>query len=247
MRIVVISGGSSGIGKACVDRFLANGDYVYNLDIAEDVSLKERTQYCWIKTDVRQRSAIVSAVDKLIAEQGRVDVLITSAGQHLSATIENTSEQALSNIIQLNLLGVFWLTQSVVKQMRKNGGGKIITIGSDQCLVAKPNSSAYGMTKAAILSLTKSIALDYATDNIQANCIGAGTIDTPLYRRAINAYAEKSGIALEKIEKEEADQQPAGRIGQATEIASVAFFLSQGEVNFITGALLPVDGGYTTQ
>ncbi|MCP4476432.1 MAG: SDR family oxidoreductase [Gammaproteobacteria bacterium] len=92
-----------------------------------------------------------------------------------------------------------------------------------------------------------SIALDYAKYHIRANCIGAGTIDTPLYRRAINNYSEKSGIPLETIEKEEANEQPVGRVGTPAEVAELAFFLAKDEVDFITGALLPIDGGYTTK
>jgi NAD(P)-dependent dehydrogenase (short-subunit alcohol dehydrogenase family) len=126
----------------------------------------------------------------------------------------------------------------------KNNGGSIITIGSDQSTISKYNSAVYGMTKAALLSLTRSTALDYAKYNIRANCIGAGTIDTPLYRSAIQRYSEHSGIQLEDIEQDEAKEQPLGRVGLATEVAALAYFLSQDEVSYITGALIPIDGGY---
>ena len=131
--------------------------------------------------------------------------------------------------------------------MKKLQFGTIVTIGSDQSSIAKPNSTVYGMTKSALLSLTKSIALDYAKYNVRANCIGAGTIDTPLYRTAITNYSNKSGISMEQIEKEEEMEQPIGRIGTPNEVAELAYFLSQDTASYITGALIPIDGGYTTK
>lgn len=247
VQVVIVSGGSSGIGKSCVEKFLQQGYYVYNLDIEDNQALAQQMNYACLITDIRHHQAIIEAVDKIMALHGRIDVLITSAGKHLSATIEQTSQQQLHDIVDLNMFGVFWLIQAVIPHMKNKQCGRIITIGSDQSVVGKRNSAAYGMTKAAILSLTKNIALDYASDNIRANCIGAGTIDTPLYRNAINQYAKKSGIAGDVIHQQEGREQPVGRIGKPEEVAELAFFLAQDAADYMTGALLPIDGGYIAQ
>lgn len=244
MNIIVVSGGSSGIGKACIEKFLNENNYVYNLDIVENAELSTNANYKYIHTDVKNQDNIKQAISQILNESNTIDVLITSAGKHLSVNIENTTDEQLMDILYLNLLGSYWLIQASIPIMKKNKKGKIITIGSDQCSIAKRNSTVYGMTKAALLSLTKSTALDYAKDNIRVNCIGAGTIDTPLYRNAINSYSQKSGIPLNVIEEEEANEQPVGRVGRPEEVADLAYFLASDKSNFITGALLPIDGGY---
>jgi hypothetical protein len=247
MKVVVISGGSSGIGEACCIRFL-NSDYcVYNLDTKNNQSLSEYSNYFWLKTDVSIKADVNNSLQTIIKKQKNIDILIISAGKHLSANIEDTLDSEFHQIININLIGAFWLAQAILPYMKINKEGRIITIGSDQSVVAKSNSTVYGMTKSAILSMTKSIALDYAKYNIRANCIGAGTIDTPLYRNAITKYSDKSGIDISTIEKSEALEQPVGRIGKAKEIANLAYFLSQKENNFITGAFIPIDGGYTAR
>jgi len=246
MQIIIVSGGSSGIGKACVDKFLHQGQFVYNFDIVERESPVQHnlTNYTWIKVDVTHPEAIKHAVNSVIAAHSKIDVVIVSAGKHLSANIEKTSHTQLIELINLNILGTFWLIQTIIPHMKIQLKGNIITIGSDQSTIAKKNSAVYGMTKAAITHLTKSTALDYAKYNIRANCIGAGTIDTPLYRKAITRYSQKSGISLTQIEQEEAEEQPIGRIGKAEEVAELAYFLAQDNAAFITGALIPIDGGY---
>jgi len=243
MKTLVISGGSSGIGEACINKFLANGYIIYNLDIVDNPGFTQITRYNYLATDVCSESAVKSALDTLSRLAVNIGVLIISAGKHLSAKIEDTSTEMLEQILNLNLLGAWWLIKYSLPLM-KNNGGSIVTIGSDQSSIAKTNSAAYGMTKAALAHLTKSTALDYAKYNIRANCIGAGTIDTPLYRQAIASYAQTSGIALEQIEAEEAACQPLNRIGNASEVAELAYILSQDSLAYITGTLIPLDGGY---
>lgn len=247
MRNVVISGGSSGIGLACAMKFIANGDFVYNLDIVNCNDLHDQENYDYIHTDVTDKNSIQLAIDLILKKKDKIDVLILSAGKHLSKTIEETSDEQLFDIINLNLIAPYWLIQKLIPVMRSNKKGRIITIGSDQSLIAKSSSTVYGMSKAGLASLTKSVALDYAKYNITANCIAAGTIDTPLYRKAIDMYSKKTGIPLDKIENMEAAEQPLGRIGRPEEVAEMAFFLAEEKSGFITGAVLSVDGGYTAK
>lgn len=207
----------------------------------------KKDNYRHIRTNVQNHDNIKSAISEIVKERNEIDILILSAGKHLSANVEDTTDEELFDIISVNLCGCFWLIKETIPHMRKCRNGKIITIGSDQCLISKYNSSVYGMTKAALLSLTKSIALDYAKYNITANCIAAGTIDTPLYRKAISASAESSGIPLKETEQAEALQQPVAGVGRPEEVAELAFFLASEKVSFITGSVLPTDGGFTAK
>lgn len=244
-KVLLISGGSSGIGEACVLKFLSNGYQVINFDIKDNEILSQNNEYQYIYTDISSEKSIQDSLVNKVSVNS-IDTLIISAGIHLSTNIENTTTDDLLKVVNINLLGAFWLIKHVISYMKEKGGA-IITIGSDQYMIAKPNSSAYGMTKAALAQLTKSIALDYAKYNITANCIGAGTIETPLFHNAINKYVEKSGVDIHAVFNEENQLQPIGRIGKSIEIADFAYYLASDSARFITGAYMPIDGGYTTK
>ena len=109
MKVAVVSGGSSGIGMACINKFLNNQYFVYNLDMVENIENKEKNNYKWIDTDVTKNSAVKSAVSRIIQKNQKIDTLIISAGKHLSANIENTSVQQLNDLLDLNIKGAFWL------------------------------------------------------------------------------------------------------------------------------------------
>jgi len=245
-KILIVSGGSSGIGESIVHKFLLNNYLVYNLDIKNNTELSNKQNYRWINVDVSNNEQVSTAVNSITETHDFIDVVIPNAGLHLSGNIETTTDEQLYRLLNLNLLGAYWLIKYTIPYMKRKGGA-IITIGSDQSSIAKENSAVYGMTKAALAHLTKSTALDYAKFNIRANCIGAGTIDTPLYRKAIYDYSQRSGIPLDKIERDEAITQPIGRIGYSTEVAELAYFLAQENVSYITGAVIPIDGGYISR
>lgn len=238
-KTLVISGGSSGIGLAIVNLFITSGFKVYNLDVAPS-SIGE-----YIYCDVTDHSAVQHVIAE-ITKNNHIDACIANAGKHVSANIENTSDELFIDIFNLNVKGAFSLIQAVVPSMKQRGGS-IIVIGSDQSSIAKANSCAYNMSKHALASLAKTTAIDYAQFNIRANVICAGTIETPLYHNAIDKYCEKSGADKEQIHNEESALQPLGRIGQPADVAELALFLASEKAAFITGAMLPVDGGYTTQ
>lgn len=245
VKVAVVTGGSFGIGAAIVKKFLTQNYHVFNLDIAEPIQKHEHENF--IACDIKSIAQINSAVEKIISMTNRVDVVISNAGKHLSATIENTSEEMFDEINNLNFKGAFFLLAAIIPIMKKQHEGAIVLIGSDQCFVGKPNSAIYGATKAALGQLTKSIAIDYANFNIRANCVCAGTIDTPLYQNAIINYSKKSGKNLAEIEKAEAKEQLLNRIGQPEEVADLVFFLASDQAKFITGGLFPIDGGYTAR
>ncbi len=239
-KVCVVTGGSSGIGLSIVKLFLAHDYQVFNLDISPSTFGEFRQ--CDI-TNVGQVSKIITD----IADQGSIDVLVSNAGIHFSGSIENTSEEELERVFNINVKGAYAAVKSVLPAMKAQQNGAIILMASDQALIAKHNSFAYNLSKAALASMAKTTALDYAQFNIRANAVCPGTIETPLYHQAINNYCEKSGANKADVHAEEAALQPLGRLGQAEEVAELVYFLASDKAKFITGSLQVIDGGYTAQ
>lgn len=239
-KTCIVTGGSSGIGLSVVKLFLANNYRVFNLDMQPS----EFGEFC--SCDITNLEQVTKIIDG-ITQHHNVDTLVSNAGIHFSATIEDTSEEELDKIFSINVKGAYAAMKAVIPNMKQNQSGSIILISSEQALVGKPNSFAYSLTKTALASMAKTTALDYAAFNIRANAVCPGTIETPLYHKAIDNYCEKSGANKEEIHQEEAKLQPLGRLGQPEEVAELVLFLASDKATFITGSLQVIDGGYTTQ
>ncbi|ESP95183.1 SDR family NAD(P)-dependent oxidoreductase [Pseudoalteromonas luteoviolacea] len=239
--VAIITGGSFGIGKAIVEKLQSQNYRVFNLDIAHSETGEFR--HC----DVSQVEQVKQTIAEITAETGRIDALVSNAGKHLSATIEQTDEATLDALFALNVKGAYAAVQAVLPSMKTQQNGKIVFISSDQAHVGKPNSFAYNLTKHALASMAKTTALDYAQYNIRANAVCPGTIETPLFHNAIDKYCAKSGADKAEIVAEEAALQPLGRLGQPKEIAALVAFLLSDDAAFITGSLQTIDGGYTAR
>jgi len=239
-KTCVVTGGSSGIGLSIVKLFEQNNYQVFNLDL----SPSSVGEFCHCDvTDVSQVAEVINN----IAKQQTIDVLVSNAGIHFSANIENTSEDDFDKVFNINVKGAYAAVKAVLPSMKANNNGAIIIMSSDQALVAKNNSFAYNLSKAALASMAKTTALDYAAFNIRANAVCPGTIETPLYHDAINNYCQKSGANKAEIHQEEASLQPLNRLGQPEEVAELVLFLASDKAKFITGSLQVIDGGYTAQ
>lgn len=242
-KIALVSGATTGIGKAAKELLRQKGCIVYNFDC----NAPGEQDPHFIHGDVSDRRSVDKAVDQVIQKEGRIDLLFANAGVHLFATLEETSCEQLEKIIGINILGVYYLLKRVIPVMKSQQKGSIVLMGSDQAFVGKASSSVYGMTKGAIGQLTKSTAIDYAPYNIRVNCICPGTIDTPLLGKAVAQYSSKTGIPADDVYKSLDGVQPLGRIGKPEEIARAVAFLLSDESSFTTGALFSVDGGYVCQ
>ncbi|ALO34104.1 oxidoreductase [Colwellia sp. MT41] len=239
-KVCVITGGSSGIGLSMVKLFVDNDYRVFNLDLSPSAHGDFR------QCDV-SNLAQVTAIINDIAEQNTINVLISNAGIHFSANIENTSEADLDKVFSINVKGAYAAIKAVLPSMKANKNGAIILMASDQALIAKHNSFAYNLTKSALASIAKTTALDYAAFNIRANAVCPGTIETPLYHQAIDNYCQKSGADKAAVHRAEEQLQPLQRLGQPEEVAELVLFLASDKAKFITGSLQVIDGGYTAQ
>ncbi|MDQ2045062.1 SDR family oxidoreductase [Pseudoalteromonas sp. 20-92] len=240
-KVAIVTGGTKGIGLAVIKRLLNSGYQVHNLDI-------EPCEHgIFHQCDVSDVTAVRSCINIIYEQSQRIDVLVSNAGKHLSANIQSTDEQTLDALFALNVKGAYAAVQSVLPSMKAQNNGVIILVASDQALIGKQNSFAYNLTKHALASMAKTTALDYASFNIRANAVCPGTIETPLFHNAIDAYCKKSGANKAEIVAEEASLQPLNRLGQADEVAALVSFLASDDASFITGSLQSIDGGYTAQ
>lgn len=239
-KVCVVTGGSSGIGLSIVKRFIDADYLVFNLDLEPS----EYGEHC--PCDISQVDRVSQIISDISAKHS-IDVLVSNAGIHFSASIEDTTEQALDKVFNINVKGAYAAVKAVLPSMKSKQNGAIILMASDQALIGKRNSFAYNLSKSALASMAKTTALDYADYNIRANAVCPGTIETPLYHKAIDNYCQRSGEDKNKIHQEEAALQPLGRLGQPEEVAELVYFLASDKAKFITGSLQVIDGGYTAQ
>jgi NAD(P)-dependent dehydrogenase (short-subunit alcohol dehydrogenase family) len=242
-NVVVITGGSTGIGRATMDLLRERGATVYNLDIQPDGCDGDFHIFC----DVTDHVSVTAAIDRVVSKEGKIDALFANAGVHLFANLEETTFEEFETVFAINLKGVFYTLKAVIPVMKNQKSGVILLIGSDQTFIGKGRSSVYGLTKGAIGQLTKSTAIDYAPFNIRVNCLCAGTTDTPLMWKAVAGYHKLSGLPEEEIKAGLDQAQPIPHVARPEEIAKVACFLLSDESSYMTGALVAADGGYTAQ
>ena len=227
-KTVLITGGSTGIGKAIAEEFIKKEANIIVLGIN-----KPEYKCDFHKVNIGKEEQIKSALQNI----NSIDILINNAGIFLGDTIENTSSSDLNIIIDINIKGLFWVCKYSIPKIQK--GGCIINIGSISGVKPRPGTSVYSFTKAAVINLTKALALELAEKDIRVNCINPGAVDTPIWEKSANSKEE----ALKDL-KEAAAKYPLRRPGKPEEIAHTAIFLAEND--FITGALIAVDGGATT-
>ncbi|MDC0603453.1 SDR family oxidoreductase [Aliiglaciecola sp.] len=243
--VCIVTGGSVGIGAAICRQFADNGYEVHNFDI--NAPTEQMLSVTWHACDMTNPRDVDTCITSAIGSSGRIEVLVSNAGIHFSGNIEQTSEAQFERVFDINVKSAISITKAVLPHMKKQNQGVILYMASDQALIAKSNSFAYNLSKAALASLAKTTAIDYAKFNIRANAICPGTIETPLYHQAIDNYVASSGADESQVHQQEAALQPLGRLGKPEEVAALAFFLASDQGSFITGSLQLIDGGYTAQ
>lgn len=232
-KIVIVTGGSRGIGKSIAKKFASLGakvtvTYKNSVDTAEFDSMGIKYNQC----DAADTAAVQAFADSIIKEHGKIDILVNNAGMTKDGLLMRMSEADWDSVLDTNAKGVFNFTKAVTRQMISQKQGKIVNISSVVGLTGNAGQSNYAASKAAVIGFTKSIAKELASRNINVNCIAPGYIDTDMTSKLNDTV--KQGI-LQSI--------PMKRIGDGNDIANAVMFLCSDESSYITGQTLCVDGG----
>ena len=248
-KVAIITGAGSGIGRATALLFSEEGAKVAIVDIDKkmgqqttEIIRKRGQEALFIPADITDLFQVKSMVEKVVKRYEKIDILVNNAGLYTQGNAINTNEELWDKIMAVNLRAAFLCCRYCIPEMVKNRGGVIINVASEAGIVAIKNQVAYNVSKAGLISLTKSIAVDFAPQNIRANCVCPGTTETPLVASALAKQAdpERARRELEKV-------RPANRLGKPEEIAYGILYLSSDESPYATGAVLSIDGGYTAQ
>lgn len=242
-KVAMVTGAAQGIGEAIALLYAEKGADLVLVDLQQSVTNTEAAvkslgrQAVSVAVDLTTSAGVTQAVDAAITTFGRVDILVNSAGVVFLNDAEDLSEADWDKTMAVNLKAPFMLSQAVGRHMINAGKGNIVNLASQAGLVALDNHIAYCASKAAIISMTKNLAMEWGQFNINVNAISPTVILTELGKKA---WAGEVGEAMKK-------KIPAGRFGFPEEVAAVALFLASDAAGLITGENIVIDGGYTIQ
>lgn len=248
-QTALVTGGASGIGKAISSLFAEEGAQVALLDV--DTAAAEETvqdleaeggEISFFECDVSDSDQVPETFAEVTETFGGLDILINNAGIAHVGTVEDTSEEDLDRIYEVNVKGVYNCLKAAVPEMKEDGGS-IVNIASVVSSVGIPDRFAYSMSKGAVLTMTYSVACDYVDDGIRCNCVSPARIHTPF----VDGFLEENYPGEEEEMFETLSQtQPIGRMGTPEEVAELCLFLCSDKAGFITGSNVPIDGGFVT-
>jgi meso-butanediol dehydrogenase/(S,S)-butanediol dehydrogenase/diacetyl reductase len=252
-KVALITGGTSGIGAATAVLFAAEGAEVVITGRRTGLGEKIVQEVCghggrgaYVQADHTKLEDCERAVAETVRQFGQVDILFNNAGVVMKGTAETTSEEDWASLMNLNLTAVWRMSRLVLPYMRAQGGGVIVNNASDWGVVGAENALAYAVSKAAVVQLTRCMALDLAGENIRLNAVCPG--DTFVERWLEKGYFEASDpVTLEQAKAEAASGLPMKRFGQPEEIARTVLFLASTDSSYMTGQTLVVDGGNTAR
>jgi len=252
-KVAIITGATSGIGKATALLFAEEGADVVitgrRAELGERVAneIRQRgVRSLFVEADHTKAEDCARVVDETLSVFHRIDILFNNAGIVTKGTAETTSDEVWNKTLAINVTAVWRMCKLVLPIMKQQGGGVIVNNGSDWSVVADKDAFPYIMSKGAVGMMTKAMALDYARENIRVNAVCPG--DTLVDRWLETGYFESSEpVMLEAAIKEASAYLPLGRFGKPEEIAKAVLFLASDDSSFVTGHLLLVDGGNTAQ
>jgi NAD(P)-dependent dehydrogenase (short-subunit alcohol dehydrogenase family) len=238
-KVAVITGGASGIGFAIAAKFV-NNDIRVELVGRDQTKLKLACEALgslagYTGTDLANLESLPEIVRNIAAKYGRIDILVNNAGMHLKKPISEVSDAEFQKVILTNQTAMFSMTREVAGVMKLKCSGSILNISSMASQYGLPNVIAYTASKSAIEGMTRAMAVELAHYGIRVNCIAPGFIKTNMSSLALDRDPERKQKVLSRT--------PLGRLGKPSEVADAAYFLTSSEASFITGVVLPVDGG----
>jgi NAD(P)-dependent dehydrogenase (short-subunit alcohol dehydrogenase family) len=238
-KVALITGGGSGLGKAMATKFAANGVTTLIVGRQEEklkLAMQEIGENCHAMVcDVTNLAAIPGFVIKVVEQFGRIDILVNNAGINQKKPFTEVTDEEFQNVITTNLSSVFTLSREVVKQMLKQGSGSIINISSMAAQYGIPRVIAYSASKTAIEGLTRAMAVELSPLGIRVNAIAPGFIYSEMTAKALDSDPERKAKVFGRT--------PMGKMGYPEDIAEAAWFLAGDAGKYITGVVLPVDGG----
>jgi NAD(P)-dependent dehydrogenase (short-subunit alcohol dehydrogenase family) len=243
-KIVLVTGGTSGIGKTTAIAFADAGAKVIitgrrekeGLEVVAEIKKTGGTG-AYIRTDVAKEADVVKAVDFVLSTHGRLDVAFNNAGVEIVGPLDQVTEEQYRRTFDINVWGVLNAMKHEIAAMLNSGGGSIVNVSSIAGHVGLAQASIYVATKHAVEGLTKSVAVEFAKQGIRVNAVAPGAIDTEM----VDRFAGKEGDSRNWL----ISQHPVGRLGRSEEIAAAVLYLASDAAKFTTGAILPVDGGWT--
>ena len=246
-KVAVVTGGGAGIGRAAAIALADAGATTVVADVdphaAEAVASEiaaQRGSAIGLAVDVSRASDVARMEAAAVAMFGGVDLLYNNAAIQIYGSVTELDESEWDRLFAVNVKGIYLCSRACIPHMRSRGGGAIVNAASIQGIATQKRVAAYAASKGAVISLTRAMALDHASDNIRVNCICPGSVDTPMLRR--NAAAQGDA---ETVLAQFGSVHPIGRIAQPAEIARLIVFLMSDEASFITGASYVIDGGLT--
>src|SRR5579875_1308108 len=252
-KVALITGAGSGIGRAIALLYAQQGARVIVADIREEsaanvvaeISAQNGIAYA-LTLDVAQEEQVRERFAQVVHEHGRLDILVNNAGVSHVGNILETSAEDWDRVMAVNARGVFLCAREAVRHMvaQEPRGGVLVNIASVAGLIAVDRRFPYGASKGAVISMTRSIAMDFVDQGIRANAICPGTVHTPF----VEGYLERNfADNKDEVRKQLHARQPIGRMGRPEEIANAALYLASDEAAFVTGSLLIIDGGWTAR
>lgn len=241
-RVAVVTGGASGIGLGIAKFLAADGHRVAILDranadvAAKEVATPDGDSAIGVDCDVSDRAAVTAAFERVRSELGAVTILVTSAGVEAFEPTLEVSAESWDRVIGVNLTGTFSCVQAALPDMVEAGWGRIVTIGSTSAESGAPRMAHYTASKGGVISLTRSLAVDFARKGITANCVNPTIVDTPM---AQHAAAEGKVPPADVL----AQHVPAGRAGTPEDIAGAVSYLCSEGASYVTGQIINVSGG----
>lgn len=246
-RVVLVTGGDSGIGAGVVDAFLAEGATVVSADLSLSEGLNQTGERAWaVRLDVSDETAVESVLDAVTGAIGTVDVVVTAAGTSTMGYAIETTGADWDRNLDVNAKGSFLVARGVARRLvATDRTGRIIFISSQAGKNGYRGMTAYVASKHAVLGVTKTMAVELASRGITVNAICPGIIETPMKHRERIEGGAIRGMTAEEVADEDRSQVPLGRTGTTQDVAGVALFLASDLANYMTGQALNVTGGMT--
>lgn len=244
-KVAIVTGGSSGIGRAICEAYAAAGAHVVVADLNESSAqdLASEIGGLAVKMDVGDIASIEAGVARTVEAFGGVDILVNNAGIFDMASIDKVTYDTYRKLYDVNVAGTIFAIKAVAPLMKARGGGSIVNFASQAGRRGEPNIVLYCSTKAAVISITQSLALELADDNIRVNAIAPGVIDTPMWDKVDAQFAVYENKPKGQKKREVGEAVPMGRMGDPRDVADPCVFLACDDARYITAQTLNVDGG----